>query len=592
MLSRCQFEVLKSCALGKDIDVLASAVKQGYTRTEAEAVLCHLKGVGLIGSDGSLTHMGMVALSPYKVDSAVILAAGMATRFAPLSFEKPKAMFEVRGEILIERAIRQLQAVGIGNITIVVGYMKESFFYLEDEFGVHVVVNSDFATRNNHSSLWQAKELLANTYVLSSDQYYVDNVFSLYNYMSYSSAVFIEGRTDEQVLSFDEAGIVNGLARGGENACIALGPAYLDREFSKQYLEILEREYDLPQTMGKLWEELYAEHVCELPMEARVFDAGVIFEFDYLTDLVAFDADFFVNVDSRILDNICVTLACERDDISDVKPIKAGLSNLSTLFSVGETEYIYRHPGAGTEDVVNREAEARALVIAGKLNLDDTYIFENPKEGWKISHYIKGCVDFDYHDQGQVREALGLIRRLHESGETLPWHFDFYEEGLRLIGLLDGMNYPLPRDFNELARRVCVIADLMKGDAGKPVLCHNDFYGPNLLVAPDRMRLIDWEYAAMGDPACDLGNFVSQGSGYSVKETLDMLPLYFGRPATFDEERHCLAAVGLVGWYWYVWALYKEAVDNPVGEWTRIWYQAAKLYTKAAEERYGILADK
>ena len=100
------------------------------------------------------------------------------------------------------------------------------------------------------------------------------------------------------------------------------------------------------------------------------------------------------------------------------------------------------------------------------------------------------------------------------------------------------------------------------------------------------MRLIDWEYAAMGDPACDIGNFVAQGSGYTVEQTLDLLPLYYGREATETEKRHCLGAVGLVGWYWYVWAMYKEAMGNPMGEWLYIWYKAAKRFSAAAEQLY------
>ena len=54
-----------------------------------------------------------------KVDNAIIMAAGTASRFAPLSFEKPKALIEVRGEILIERQIKQLQEAGITDVIIV-----------------------------------------------------------------------------------------------------------------------------------------------------------------------------------------------------------------------------------------------------------------------------------------------------------------------------------------------------------------------------------------------------------------------------------------------------------------------------------------
>ena len=49
----------------------------------------------------------------YIVDNAVIMAAGVSSRFAPLSYEKPKALVEVNGEILIERQIHQLKEAGI-----------------------------------------------------------------------------------------------------------------------------------------------------------------------------------------------------------------------------------------------------------------------------------------------------------------------------------------------------------------------------------------------------------------------------------------------------------------------------------------------
>ena len=59
--------------------------------------------------------------------NAIILAAGMASRFVPLSEERPKGLLEVRGEILIERQIRQLKEAGISDITIVVGFKAEQF---------------------------------------------------------------------------------------------------------------------------------------------------------------------------------------------------------------------------------------------------------------------------------------------------------------------------------------------------------------------------------------------------------------------------------------------------------------------------------
>ena len=96
---------------------------------------------GWIGPAG-ITDAGMQELKPYEVESAVIMAAGMSSRFIPISLEKPKGLLTVKGEVLIERQIRQLKEAGIRKIVLVLGYKKEAFFYLEDKFeDIVIVVN-------------------------------------------------------------------------------------------------------------------------------------------------------------------------------------------------------------------------------------------------------------------------------------------------------------------------------------------------------------------------------------------------------------------------------------------------------------------
>ena len=83
-----------------------------------QAAINALTDAGLIARDtGALTEAGLRALEPYRVDNAVILAAGASTRFIPLSLEQPKGLFEVKGERLIERQIQQLKAAGIDDIS-------------------------------------------------------------------------------------------------------------------------------------------------------------------------------------------------------------------------------------------------------------------------------------------------------------------------------------------------------------------------------------------------------------------------------------------------------------------------------------------
>lgn len=577
MIDYYEFQVLANSAAQKSTqrDI---AAKAGISVGSVNKAVASLQEKGLLNSSAAPTSAGIAALEPYRVDNAIILAAGMATRFAPLSFEKPKALFEVQGEILIERLIRQLKEAGIDDITVVVGYMKESFFYLEDKFGVKIAVSNDYSKRNNHSSLLAVKNSFGNTYLCSSDLYFEKNVFSPYSYGTWVTCVKKGGPDDRYILKSNRSGQVSEMSKTGTGHYEMRGPAHFTKDDATRLIAHIEDEYDQPETAPKLWDDILAEHLDEFSLRARILPKGVMHEFNYVQDLASFDADFFENVDSRILENICKALACKRSDITGVEPVKAGLTNLSVLFSCKGKQYIYRHPGVGTEEIVNRRAEAHALGIAKKLSLDETYVYEDPEEGWKISAYIPGCEEFDYYNPAHVKQAMQILRTLHTSGEVSPWSFDFHDEGKHIVKLLKDASYPLPRDFDSLSQEIDALASYLKLEAGAPVLCHNDFYGPNLLVKGDEMQLIDWEYAAMGDYGCDLGNFVSQGSGYSIEQAESLVSIYFGREATAEEVRHCLGCTAVVGWYWYVWSIYKEMQGNPVGEWLYIWYKAAKQF--------------
>ena len=63
------------------------------------------------------------------------------------------------------------------------------------------------------------------------------------------------------------------------------GPAYLDEALARDYVRVLAEEYDLPETLGKLWETVLLEHADTLHIYARKIDEGIIHEFDFLGDL-------------------------------------------------------------------------------------------------------------------------------------------------------------------------------------------------------------------------------------------------------------------------------------------------------------------
>ena len=76
-----------------------------------------------------------------NVDNAIIMAAGLSSRFAPLSYETPKGLIEVKNEVLIERQVNQLHSAGINEIYVITGYMAEKFQYLVDKLSVKLIHN-------------------------------------------------------------------------------------------------------------------------------------------------------------------------------------------------------------------------------------------------------------------------------------------------------------------------------------------------------------------------------------------------------------------------------------------------------------------
>ena len=92
--------------------------------------------------------------------------------------------------------------------------------------------------------------------------------------------------------------------------------------------------------------------------------------------------------------------------------------------------------------IINREAEAFALSVARDLGLDDTFLYEDPDEGWKISLYIEGCSELDYGNPDHVARALKMGHALHTSGKVSPYSFDFYDEGVKIAEILKRINYP------------------------------------------------------------------------------------------------------------------------------------------------------
>lgn len=280
----------------------------------------------------------------YKVDNAIIMAAGVSSRFAPLSYEKPKALTVVKGEVLIERQIRQLKTAGIDEIYIVVGYKAEQFDYLRQKFGVYLIFNPDYMTRNNHSSIYAANNVIRNSFICSADNYFLDNPFESQVEESYYAAVYADGDTIEWCMQTDADGYINRVEVGGRDSWYMLGHAFWSEDFSKRFLPFLDSVYHSSETKNLFWEDIMIAHLDVLKMQMRKYPGTFIFEFDSIDELRTFDEQYINNTGSLILQNIAQRLGGTEAEITHIKATKTTNTTVTGItFNFRSEMYSYTY---------------------------------------------------------------------------------------------------------------------------------------------------------------------------------------------------------------------------------------------------------
>lgn len=291
-----EFSILNREADGE----MDGRIIEGYDPKTVEETVDNLKREGIL-SDKGITSKGISALEPYRVKNAIIMAAGYSARCMPLSNVLPKGLFVVKGEVLIEREIRQLIDAGIKDIIVVTGFMHEKFEYLAEKYGVRLVYNADYDKYNNMSSLYAIKEHIDQSYILCCDNYYEENIFSKYLYTSHYSCVYSEKYCDEFcVTEMAPDGTIKMIHRGGDHAWYTIGDAFFNHDFSMKFVSFMEREWSAEETRKSLMDDFHIKHINELPFRMIQRKPGSIMEFDTLEEIYDFDPSFKTFVKSHL----------------------------------------------------------------------------------------------------------------------------------------------------------------------------------------------------------------------------------------------------------------------------------------------------
>ncbi len=527
-----------------------------------------------------LTDAGLNFLEQFRVDGAVLIAAGLCSRFVPLSFEMPKGLLEVFGERMIERQICQLREAGITDITIVVGYLKEKFEYLIDKYQVKLLYNPEYACKNSLTTVYYARDLFRgrNMYLLASDNWIRNNMFHKYECASWYSSAYMQGPTSEWCISFNKKGRVTSVAIGGEDSWVMYGPAFLSRSFSERFLSYIEAAYRRPGTEQFYWEQILMDHIDDLEFYANCQPEEQVYEFENLEELREFDPRYQNRSDNKALELISQVFKVEESAIHNIQCLKAGMTNQSFLFEIQAKHYICRIPGPGTERLINRSEEADCYRAVAPLRLTEHIRYFDGKTGYKIADYYEGARNADAKNPQDMAACMALLRRLHGSGLSVEHTFDLRERIAFYEGLCQNQEIILFEDYREIRRRMDHLLSQTERLGRAKCLSHIDPVADNFLFLPDgSLRLIDWEYAAMHDPLIDV-SMCSIYSYYNEEETDRLAELYLERRPT-DEERFCIYAyAALGGFLWCLWAVYKSLEGQEYGDYTIVMYHYARQY--------------
>lgn len=292
----------------------------------------------------------MKAITEFKEKTpqrAIILAAGFGMRMVPINTEMPKGLLEVNGEPLIERIIKQLHEVGIKEIYVVVGFMKEKYEYLIDEYGVELVVNSYYASKNNLHSLKLVKEHLGNSYIIPCDIWCDQNPFHRHElYSWYMVSDLVDNESNVRVNRKME--LVTVPETSGGNAMI--GICYLVKEDADIIANRIEELCKNQRYDGSFWEEaLY--HKDRMIVSARVVHSADVVEINTFEQLREIDGDSN-QLKTDVIQVICKVLEAKADEVTDITVLKKGMTNRSFLFTCKGKKYIMRIPGEGTDQLM------------------------------------------------------------------------------------------------------------------------------------------------------------------------------------------------------------------------------------------------
>ncbi len=576
-----EYDVLNALFLNHYVNQRVLSEHCGHSLGAVNRSIKTLIAKGYLDENIQLTDTAKNEIICKAPKNAIILAAGFGMRMAPINMELPKAFLEVDSQPLIERIINQLHEVGIKDIYIVVGFMKEHFDYLIDKYGVNLIINTRYSQCNNLYSLKLVLDKLSNTYIIPSDVWCGTNPFRKHElYSWYMVSDLVDNESEVRVNRKKE--LVRIKEENGGNAMI--GISYLLEEQSNQVRQAVNKLVESRRYEKAFWEEaLYKNN--KMILAARVVRSSDNVEINTYEQLREIDSNS-KQLKSKAISIAAHTLNVNTENITDIAALKNGMTNRSFLFNCKGKKYIMRIPGEGTDKLVNRAQEAAVYQLINGKGICDNVIYINPQNGYKITEYIENAKVCDPFNKNDVIKCMNKLKRFHSMKLKVSHEFDLFS----MIEFYESLRgtFSCYRDYEDTKKNVLSLKNFINKVQSDKVLSHIDAVCDNFLFTKDEngsedIKLIDWEYAGMQDPHVDIAMFCIYAM-YNREQIDELIHIYLREDFNEMLKLKIYCYISVCGLLWSNWCEYKRTLGVEFGEYALRQYRYAKDYYKIANE--------
>lgn len=216
-------------------------------------------------------------------------------------------------------------------------------------------------------------------------------------------------------------------------------------------------------------------------------------------------------------------------------PLSGGITNLNFRIDADGKSYVIRLAGDDTDKLgIRRDVEYAANKAAGELGIAPEVVYFIEPEGYIVTRFINGkhIPPAEIVKPDNIRRVARKLRLFHRRGPELKGEFNVFRRVEMLTEVSKQYNCPFPRDWDWIMQKKAEVEKALLKDPYIPTPCHDDLLNLNWMdeeVAGElgEIRLLDWEYAGMGDILYDLANF-SHHHGLNDDQVRLLLDEYFG----------------------------------------------------------------